>query len=34
MFLGRPNTGMSPFEEEKTDLLHKYEHVDPSAAGM
>ena len=28
----RPNTGVSPFEEERNDLLHKYEKIKPSDA--
>ncbi|EDO43449.1 predicted protein [Nematostella vectensis] len=28
----RPNTGQSPFEEEKTDLLHKYTKISPDEA--
>jgi len=26
----RPNTGVSPFEEEKSDLFHKYEPITPA----
>lgn len=29
----RPNTGQSPFEEEKKDLLHKYQKILPEDAG-
>ena len=29
----RPNTGRSPFEEEKTDLLHKYNKISIKDAG-
>ncbi|XP_031566399.1 protein FORGETTER 1-like [Actinia tenebrosa] len=28
----RPNTGQSPFEEEKKDLLHKYQKISPEEA--
>ncbi|XP_047130991.1 uncharacterized protein LOC100210324 isoform X1 [Hydra vulgaris] len=28
----RPNTGVSPFEEDKNDLLHKYEKILPAEA--
>ena len=30
----RPNTGRSPFEEEKTDLLHKYNKISLEEAGF
>ena len=33
LFLCRPNTGRSPFEEEKTDLLHKYNRISLEDAG-
>lgn len=33
LFLSRPNTGRSPFEEEKTDLLHKYNRISLEDAG-
>ena len=29
----RPNTGVSGFEEEKTDLLHKYMPISREKAG-
>ena len=29
----RPNTGRSPFEEEKADLLHKYNKISLPDAG-
>ena len=29
----RPNTGRSPFEEEKTDLLNKYNKISLEDAG-
>lgn len=29
----RPNTGRSPFEEEKTELLHKYRKISLQDAG-
>ena len=33
-FYYRPNTGRSPFEEEKTDLLHKYNKISLQEAGL
>ena len=33
LFLCRPNTERSPFEEEKTDLLHKYNRISLEDAG-
>lgn len=30
----RPNTGQSPFEEERKDLLNKYNKITPEDAGM
>ncbi len=29
----RPNTGLSPFEESKADLLLKYQPIEPESAG-
>ena len=34
VFFPRPNTGLSPLDEEKTDLLHKYSLITPEKAGM
>ena len=34
LFYCRPNTGRSPFEEEKTDLLHKYNKISLEEAGL